>query len=201
MKRTGFFIALAATLCIGLLSTATLSAAAPVKAKKAKTAQAAPTKITTITVPIMQIGVGDMSAEQTLGTVTFTDTDNGLQIVTKLARLTPGDHGFHIHTFPTCAAKEMDGKMVPGLAAGDHYDPMKTQTHLGPDNAAGHAGDLPVLMVNADGKADHTMVVKGLKLEEIRGRSIMIHTGGDNYSDVPVPNGGGGVRVACGVIE
>ena len=28
----------------------------------------------------------------------------------------------------------------------------------------------------------------------------MVHAGGDNYSDMPVPLGGGGARVACGVI-
>jgi Cu/Zn superoxide dismutase len=36
---------------------------------------------------------------------------------------------------------------------------------------------------------------------EIRGRSIMVHTGGDNYSDTPAPLGGGGARIACGVIK
>jgi Cu-Zn family superoxide dismutase len=42
--------------------------------------------------------------------------------------------------------------------------------------------------------------VAGLKLEDIAGRSIVIHEGGDNYSDSPQPLGGGGARVACGVI-
>jgi Cu-Zn family superoxide dismutase len=28
----------------------------------------------------------------------------------------------------------------------------------------------------------------------------MIHEGGDNYSDQPKPLGGGGARIACGVI-
>ncbi len=32
------------------------------------------------------------------------------------------------------------------------------------------------------------------------GRSIMIHAGGDNYSDTPARLGGGGARVACGVV-
>jgi Cu-Zn family superoxide dismutase len=39
-----------------------------------------------------------------------------------------------------------------------------------------------------------------LTLKEVRGRSIMIHEGGDNYSDQPKPLGGGGARIACGVI-
>jgi Cu-Zn family superoxide dismutase len=29
----------------------------------------------------------------------------------------------------------------------------------------------------------------------------MIHSGGDNYSDVPEKLGGGGGRIACGVIK
>jgi len=29
----------------------------------------------------------------------------------------------------------------------------------------------------------------------------MIHAGGDNYADQPAPLGGGGARVACGVIK
>ena len=29
----------------------------------------------------------------------------------------------------------------------------------------------------------------------------MIHMGGDNYKDAPSPLGGGGGRLACGVVE
>jgi superoxide dismutase, Cu-Zn family len=39
------------------------------------------------------------------------------------------------------------------------------------------------------------------KRRRMRGRSIMIHAGGDNYSDTPAPLGGGGARTACGVIK
>ena len=38
------------------------------------------------------------------------------------------------------------------------------------------------------------------KEEEIKGRSLMVHAGGDNHADHPEPLGGGGARVACGVI-
>jgi Cu-Zn family superoxide dismutase len=34
----------------------------------------------------------------------------------------------------------------------------------------------------------------------LRGHAVVIHAGGDNYSDVP-PLGGGGARIACGVIN
>lgn len=161
-------------------------------------ALAASAKAKSVTVPVVQIGVGGISPEQTIGTVTFTDTDKGLQIVTKLSKLSPGEHGFHIHEFPNCGAKMEDGKMVAGMEAGGHYDPKKTSKHMGPGKG-GHEGDLPVLKVEANGTANQTMVVKGLKVKDIRKRSIMVHAGGDNYSDNPA-NGGGGARVACGII-
>jgi len=43
--------------------------------------------------------------------------------------------------------------------------------------------------------------VPHLTLEEIKGRSVVIHEFGDNYADNPRPMGGGGKRIACGVIK
>jgi Cu-Zn family superoxide dismutase len=58
-----------------------------------------------------------------------------------------------------------------------------------------------VLVVDDGGDATKAVVAPHLTVEQIRGRSIMIHSGGDNYSDTPVPLGGGGARIACGVIH
>ncbi len=160
----------------------------------------APAKADTVTVSMVQIGL--TSAFQTIGTVTFTDTPEGLEVVTKLGDLPPGPHGFHVHENPNCGPLEKDGKMVAGLEAGGHFDPKKTGKHLGPGHMQdGHVGDLPVLVANDKGRADHTMLVKGLKVSDIRNRSLIIHAGGDNYADSPAPLGGGGDRMVCGVIK
>jgi Cu-Zn family superoxide dismutase len=45
------------------------------------------------------------------------------------------------------------------------------------------------------------VIAPNLKLADVKGRAIMIHAGGDNYSDQPAPLGGGGARIACGVIK
>ena len=45
------------------------------------------------------------------------------------------------------------------------------------------------------------MTANRLKVADVKGRALMIHAGGDNYSDQPKPLGGGGARVACGVIK
>ena len=70
-----------------------------------------------------------------------------------------------------------------------------------PHNAAGHEGDLPVLVVDQNGSASLPVVAKRLKVKDVLGRAIMIHAGGDNFDDVPAPLGGGGGRIACGVVR
>ncbi len=134
-----------------------------------------------------------------LGTVVFQDTARGLLIQPNLSGLSEGQHGFHVHEHPSCDHKEKDGKHVPGLAAGGHYDPANTGKHLGPDGD-GHLGDLPVLYAAADGTATRESYAARLKTSDLAGRSIMIHAGGDTYSDTPAPLGGGGARAACGVV-
>jgi len=136
-----------------------------------------------------------------LGTVTFTDTAGGLLITPKLSGLPPGQHGFHVHEKGDCGPGMNQGKQAAGFAAGGHYDPAHTKRHLGPLSTAGHRGDLPVLVVDSRGDATQPVTVPHLKVAEIRGRSVMIHTGGDSYSDTPAPLGGGGARIACGVIR
>ena len=82
----------------------------------------------------------------------------------------------------------------PDLAGG-HYDPDKTGQHKGPEGA-GHKGDLPMLSVAADGTAREAIVSKRLRLDEVRGRALIIHAEADNYADQA-----GGARMACGVIQ
>jgi Cu-Zn family superoxide dismutase len=135
-----------------------------------------------------------------LGTIKVTAAPQGGVLFTpELKGLPPGDHGFHVHQFANCGAKQKDGKMEPGEMAGPHYDPKKTAKHAGP-KGAGHGGDLPVLKVEADGTAKAPVTAERLALDELRNKSLVIHAGGDNYSDNP-PNGGGGARIACGVIQ
>jgi len=144
--------------------------------------------------------VNDQGIGKSIGTVTIAEGKDGLVFTPQLSDLAPGVHGFHVHQNPDCAAVMKDGKATPGLAAGGHYDPAATGKHEGP-MGKGHLGDLPVLTVDADGKATTPVTAPRLKMTDVMGRSLMIHAGGDNYSDQPAPLGGGGARVACGVIK
>jgi Cu-Zn family superoxide dismutase len=134
-----------------------------------------------------------------IGTVTLVDGKHGLELKPALAGLMPGTHGFHVHEKPSCAAGTKDGKSVPGLGAGAHYDPTATAKHEGPYRD-GHLGDLPVLIVGNDGKAELPVLAPRLKLADVQGRALMIHAGGDNYADLPEKLGGGGARIACGAV-
>lgn len=140
--------------------------------------------------------------EKSAGSITITETQYGLLFTPHLSSLPPGIHGFHIHENGSCEAGMKDGKAVAALAAGGHYDPEHTKKHLGPYNATGHLGDLPAVYVSQDGTADYPVLAPRLKsISQITGRAIMIHAGGDNHDDHPSPLGGGGTRIACGIIK
>lgn len=135
-----------------------------------------------------------------IGQVAISASKYGMVFAPALKGLPPGMHGFHVHENPSCEPKEKDGKMVPALAAGGHYDPGSTKRHDTPWGD-GHLGDLPALFVNADGDASYPVLAPRLKAADLAGRSLMVHVGGDNHADHPAPLGGGGARLACGVIR
>ena len=135
---------------------------------------------------------------KSIGTVTIKESKDGVTIEPKLKDLPPGEHGFHIHEKASCTPADKDGKMTAGQSAGGHFDPAATKVHKGP-GGGGHKGDLPKLVVNDKGEAKDKLEVSGLTLDDFKDKSLMIHEGGDNYSDTPKPLGGGGARIACGV--
>ncbi len=135
-----------------------------------------------------------------IGSIKVIDTKYGALFTPSLAGLSAGAHGFHVHQNPECGPKEKNGKIVPGLAAGGHYDPSGSGFHSGP-YGDGHLGDLAFLYVNVKGVADAPVLAPRIKVANLKGRSLVIHAGGDNYSDSPKKLGGGGPRMACGVIK
>lgn len=136
-----------------------------------------------------------------IGKLRLSDGKGGLKITPALKGLPPGPHGFHVHANPSCAPAENNGKMTAGFAAGGHFDPANSGKHLGPESTGGHQGDLPVLVVDANGNAKTPVMAPHLKVKDVKGHAIVIHAGGDNYADQPAPLGGGGARIACAVVK
>lgn len=134
------------------------------------------------------------------GTVEITETKYGLVFTPALTGLPAGLHGFHVHENPSCGATEANGKAVPAGGAGGHLDPAGSKQH-GTPWGTGHLGDLPALYVDASGNASNPVLAPRLKLADVKKRALMVHAGGDNHADHPAALGGGGARVACGLIQ
>ncbi|MET3050718.1 superoxide dismutase family protein, partial [Pseudomonas alkylphenolica] len=53
----------------------------------------------------------------------------------------------------------------------------------------------------ANGRATYPVLTPRLNVKEFQGHAVMGHGGGDNHSDHPLALGGGGARMACGVVK
>lgn len=136
-----------------------------------------------------------------VGEVVLADSKYGLVFTPKLNGLTAGLHGFHVHANGSCDPKNENGKAVPAGAAGGHLDPRDSKKHGTPWDDDAHAGDLPALYVDADGNATQPVLAPRLTLADVKNHALMVHVGADNHGDHPKPLGGGGARMACGVIK
>jgi Cu-Zn family superoxide dismutase len=134
-----------------------------------------------------------------IGTARLTQLPDGVQIHVEAAKLAPGKHGIHIHELGVCDPPDFK-------SAGAHLNPQNKQH--GFHNPQGyHAGDLPNIEVDANGKVNTDMVTKTITLEKGKpnsllkpdGASLIIHEKADDYMTDPAGNSGN--RVACGVIK
>ena len=94
--------------------------------------------------------------------------------------------GFHVHEGGRCG----DDKENPFADAKGHYNPRGC-------NHPFHAGDLPPLFGN-DGYAYLSVFTNRFNVDEIVGRTVIIHEMPDDFKTQP--GGDSGARIACGVI-
>ena len=139
------------------------------------------------------------------GQAVLTSVPDGVEIVLNVEKLAPGLHGFHIHTNGQCApGPDASGKTVAFGAAGGHFDPMGSMQHGDPTHSGTrHAGDVPNLSADAQGKATlrftNTMVTLAPGKTSVIGKALVVHADVDDYKTNPAGNSG--ARVLCGVIE
>jgi len=135
---------------------------------------------------------------QKIGTAQFVASATGVRVDLDVAQLPPGIHGVHIHAVGKCEGPDFK-------TAGGHLNPDAKQH--GKDNPNGpHAGDMPNLVVGADGKAKTSLIAPHVTLEaganslfHDGGTAIVIHEKEDDYKTDP--SGNSGARIACGVIQ
>jgi superoxide dismutase, Cu-Zn family len=131
----------------------------------------------------------------------------------------PGFHGFHIHANDDPA----NGK---GCIADPTQDPStwfaSADGHLKAtgQNHPDHIGDMPVLLVGQDGRAEASFSDDRLRPSRLTGRAVIVHALPDNYDNIPLgaapdqytanspaarektlATGNAGDRLACGVIK
>jgi len=133
------------------------------------------------------------SGSSVSGTVTFTQSGDNVTVVADVSGLKPGKHGFHVHEFGDCSAKD-------GTSAGGHYNPTN-DPHAGHDAEKRHIGDLGNIEADASGKGRLELTDKVLKLNgknSIIGYAVIVHEKADDLKTQPTGDAGG--RVACGVV-
>lgn len=129
------------------------------------------------------------------GAVAFRDGPGGVVVtvdVRGLPNFDPGPppvgpHGFHIHEGGSCDVGDVAN---PFLSAGGHWNP-DDQPH------GNHAGDFPVLF-SKKGRARLTFVTDRFAVDDVVGRTVIIHLNPDDYRSQPA--GDSGLRIACGVV-
>ena len=128
------------------------------------------------------------------GTVRFYQTQCGVIVAAEIIGLPDAQEvcknpifGFHIHEGGQCSGTVN----APFADVGTHYNP----------NMCGHpyhAGDLPPLFSN-NGYAWMSFYTGRVNLNDVIGRSLVIHSMRDDFTSQP--SGNSGDKIGCGVIE
>ena len=155
------------------------------------------------------------------GTVSFYNTPFGGVLVGAEVYSLPGSgfFGLHIHEFGDCSRNSGNMMPFPGVVQprGNMWEmdsmqdrnirpPMgmqafpNTGNHYNPGNVPHpeHAGDLLPLLSN-NGYAWMTFYTSRINIEDIIGRSVVVHSMRDDFTTQP--SGNSGDKIGCGVIE
>lgn len=128
------------------------------------------------------------------GRVSFYAVKCSVLVAAEISGLPAGMNGcdggifaFHIHEGERCTGDAAD----PFADVGAHYNPDNCPHPF-------HAGDLPPLFGN-NGYAFSAFLTDRFSVDEIIGRTVIVHAGIDDFGTQP--SGNAGSKIACGRIE
>ena len=133
---------------------------------------------------------------KTFGEATFEQVGGKVRVVVFVQGLKPGqEHGMHIHEVGDCSSGD-------GMSTKGHFNPFG-KPHANHGSPERHAGDLPSLKANKEGRAnvqiDLDIITVAPGPASILGRGLIVHADPDDYKTQPTGNAG--ARIACGVIQ
>lgn len=130
---------------------------------------------------------GGTDAPNINGQVRFYQEPGSVLVVADVAGLPQssetGFFGFHIHEGSSCSGAGFS-------QTGSHYNPDSA-------NHPSHAGDLPPLLMQ-QGHAHLEVRTNRFRVQDILGRTVVIHSDPDDFHTQPAGNAG--AKIACGVI-
>ncbi|XP_013145172.1 PREDICTED: superoxide dismutase [Cu-Zn]-like [Papilio polytes] len=146
-----------------------------------------------------RVAIAHLISQNVTGSITFTETANGIRVSGTITGLDVGKYGFHVHELGDTSTCD---------AAGAHFDP-DDNTHGGRDHAVRHVGDLgnvqfvgtenPVANVDF---VDNVISLRGRN--SIIGRTLVLHEQEDDLglggNEGSLNTGNAGPRIGCGVI-
>lgn len=150
---------------------------------------------------VSQAAIGTASIKGTaqdstlVGSVSFMETKDGLQVEATVANVPEGKHGFHIHEKGDCSDE--------GKAAGGHFNPEKSPHGYMPQDGhqQAHAGDMGNIDVASDGTGHLSVFLPGVYLmgkePSVGGLAVILHEKADDFGQ---PTGNAGGRIGCGII-
>ncbi len=142
---------------------------------------------------------------ESIGSVSFTQSETGVLVEADAGQLEPGGHAVAIHAVGSCSPDFS--------AAGDRFDPsdkprafVHANWNRADSDAGAHGGDLPNLYAASDGSARADFFTNGITLEsgrdhsvfDLDGSAIVVYEFPDSYD---AEHADTGERVACGVIQ
>lgn len=136
---------------------------------------------------------GDNKHPNLHGMVLFFDTAQGVLVATQINDLPKTNNpcaqpvfGFHIHSGEDCSGNKDD----PFANTGMHFNPNNCPHPF-------HAGDMPPLF-GVSGSALSVFLTDRITLDEILGKTVIIHSKADDFTTQP--SGNSGTKIACGKI-
>lgn len=146
---------------------------------------------------VIKVTLEARSGSKAEGEATFTQKDGKVTFEAHLTGLIPGEHAIHIHEKSDCSAPD-------GASTGGHWNPTNQQHGKWGSADGYHKGDIGNFVADENGNGkislttDEWCIGCDDETKNVVGKSVIVHTGADDFVTQPTGNAGG--RVSCGGI-